>query len=984
MHIGTPPQVSTRPAPPANDGGEEEQAPTTTTVSSQCTQVCGPGQAGRSCSKICLVRVYYQAGRKAEGFLIESLDGQIVLSLPPLIECNEILNDRSEIPTPDAARCQPHLRKIAEYIPELDPNAEILILLGRDVLRVHKHYRTNVLENGRPSICTPCNNSIKLIENLGQGGEQKSKPCKASLEALGQNIFNETSSDNKPGPSMEDTLFLELMDKEMFRDESNHWVAPLPFRPHANCSPTIVSMHCLASTHCKRHCIESQNAKSSGMSLNNTLLKGPDLNNSLIGVLVRFRKEQVAVLADIQQMFHCFLVRRDHRNYLRFLWHRDNDMSKDIIDYRMRVHVFGNSHHPLWPSTDSDELSRKKLTNTVQIQSSSSCATFTSTMASLAAHRQRSHQPLQRTQASLRESNLRLHKFASNSDTVLHAFAPEDRAVLKDLDLSGEATPVQRSLGLLWVTTTDTFTFKVSEDKKDFTRRGVLSTVNSVFDPLGMLAPVTIEGKSLLREFCADNSDWDAPLPKEKLKEWEAWRDSLHELSKLHIPRAYTAISLSNATHTELCVFSDASVKAIGAVAYLKIDQDNGQVDVGFVLGKAKLAPLSQPTIPRLELCAAVLAVEVADLIQMNWTCKYILSNSIVTARILQSTKPDQWFYVSSENNPADHASRLKHAGLNTNETNPVILPKNSHISLLLLRRKAEVQLMANLPPERLQVSPPFTYVGVDVFGPWPVVSRRTRGGQAESKRWAMLFCCMSSRAVHIETIASLDTTSCINALRRFFAIRGPAKQIRSDCGTNFVAAAKELGLSQKEPNGAMQKFLSEQNCEWVFNVPHASHMGGSWERLIGLSRRILDAMLLKNNIQLTHDTLCTLMMEVAAIINARPLVPVSNDPEAPSILSPAMILTQKVGVAPPPGQFTNKDLYSKQWRQVQALADEFWRRWPSGNDVIFVYGCTAHGASIALLGLVLGQRNALALLINQDGEVDATAGSEMLLCLPR
>lgn len=298
---------------------------------------------------------------------------------------------------------------------------------------------------------------------------------------------------------------------------------------------------------------------------------------------------------------------------------------------------------------------------------------------------------------------------------------------------------------------------------------------------------------------------------------------------------------------------------------------------------------------------------------------------------------------------------RLKHADLSTAEKNPIILPKNRHLALILvrhyheqvqhqgchfraagywviggkrliasvlhkcvvcrqLRRKVERQLMADLPPERLHISPPFTYVGVDVFGPWPVVSRRTRGGQAQSKRW--------------QIIALLDTSACINALRRFFAIRGPAKQIRSDCGTNFVAAAKELGLSYRDPDITVQKFLSDQNCSWVFNPPHASHMGGSWERLIGLSRRILDAILLKDNIQLTHDVLCTLMMEAAAVINARPLVPVSNDPESPSILSPTMILTQKVGVSPPQGEFTSKDLYTKQWRQVQNLADEFWRRW--------------------------------------------------------
>jgi hypothetical protein len=312
---------------------------------------------------------------------------------------------------------------------------------------------------------------------------------------------------------------------------------------------------------------------------------------------------------------------------------------------------------------------------------------------------------------------------------------------------------------------------------------------------------------------------------------------------------------------------------------------------------------------------------------------------------------------------------RLKHSQVAAAEKNPIILPKDSHISLLLtrhhheqvkhqgrhltegairaaglwilggkalinsvlhkcitcrkLRGKLEEQRMADLPSERLKTCPPFTYVGLDVFGPWCVTTRRTRGGQAESKRWAIMFCCMSSRAVHLEVIESMDTSSCINALRRFFALRGPAKQLRSDCGSNFIGACKELGMDKK-----VQRYLSEQGCSWEFNPPHSSHMGGSWERMIGIARRILDSMFLQLNTRLTHEVLCTLMAEVTAIINARPLVPVSSDPEQPFILSPSMLLTQKTGVPPPPGDFSDKDLYTKQWRQVQALANQFWIRW--------------------------------------------------------
>ncbi len=87
-------------------------------------------------------------------------------------------------------------------------------------------------------------------------------------------------------------------------------------------------------------------AQHQGISLNNVLLSGPDLNSSLLGVLLWFRKDRTAIMADIQQMFYGFLVKEDHRNYLRLLWYRDSDLSKEVLDYRMRVHVFGNSPSP--------------------------------------------------------------------------------------------------------------------------------------------------------------------------------------------------------------------------------------------------------------------------------------------------------------------------------------------------------------------------------------------------------------------------------------------------------------------------------------------------------------------------------------------------------------------------------------------------------------------------------------------------------------
>lgn len=171
---------------------------------------------------------------------------------------------------------------------------------------------------------------------------------------------------------------------------------------------------------------------------------------------------------------------------------------------------------------------------------------------------------LQRTRDTLANSNQRLHKIAANRKEVLEAFPSQDHAKdLKDLDFEADSIPMQCSLGLLWDLGKDCFTFTVSDETKPFTRRGVLSTINSLYDPLGFVAPVTIHRKSILRELTVENGDWDAPLPLELEESWTLWKDSLKDLSNLTIPRVYTNTSPSTATKKELYVFSDASTKAI-------------------------------------------------------------------------------------------------------------------------------------------------------------------------------------------------------------------------------------------------------------------------------------------------------------------------------------------------------------------------------------------------------------------------------------
>ncbi|XP_062581612.1 uncharacterized protein LOC134243375 [Saccostrea cucullata] len=272
-------------------------------------------------------------------------------------------------------------------------------------------------------------------------------------------------------------------------------------------------------------------------------------------------------------------------------------------------------------------------------------------------------------------------------------------------------------------------------------------------------------------------------------------------------------------------------------------------------------------------------------------------------------------------------------------------------------------QKKANLPKDRLTPRPPFTFVGLNTFGPWDVTARRTRGGLATSKRWAIMFTCLISRGIHIELVEELSTSSFINALRRFLSIRGPVRQFRSDRGTKFIGAVKELQMVHQFVEKPMvQRFLQDNECSWIFNPPHASHFGGAWERMIGVTRRILDGMLLRNGMKgLTHDTLSTFLAEVCAIVNSLPLTTITEDASDPSFLTPAMILTQKIGHLPEslpdidpkelykyPSFLTPamiltqkighlpeslpdidpKELYKSQRHYVQTLAAEFWRKW--------------------------------------------------------
>ncbi|KAL0146553.1 hypothetical protein M9458_058184 [Cirrhinus mrigala] len=403
--------------------------------------------------------------RKTKGFIVESIDNSVSLTLPTLIECNKLPDNRAEIPTPDAARNHAHLKSIARKIHTLDPEAEILLLLGRDIIEVHK-----VLEQRSGPPHAPFAQKLALgwvIVGDVCLNEQKLKTT--HIKSNMTDIFQSTKDDDKLAPSMEDLAFLKIMHKEVYQDETNSWVAPLPF-----CSPShllsltsmlkkqpVMKDHFLdfmAKIFDNRHAelapplsvneecwylpifgvyhpqkpgqirvVFDSSAQSQGVSLNSVLLTGPNMNNSLLGVLLRFRKEQVAITSGIQQMFHCFVVRDDHRIFLRFLWYKNNDPENKVVEFRMQVHVFGNS-----PSSAVALLGFKKAALEGEKEHGSETRQFIErnfyvddALVSLPTE-QEAITLLKNAQVMLATSNLRLHKIASNKMEVMRAFPQND------------------------------------------------------------------------------------------------------------------------------------------------------------------------------------------------------------------------------------------------------------------------------------------------------------------------------------------------------------------------------------------------------------------------------------------------------------------------------------------------------------------------------------------------------------------------------
>ena len=424
-------------------------------------------------------------------------------------------------------------------------------------------------------------------------------------------------------------------------------------------------------------------AKFQGISLNSQLLPGPDLTNSLVGVLIRFRQESVALMSDIESMFYQVKVPASEQDYLRFLWWPDGNIHSTPVPFRMKVHIFGavssasvaNAALRQITQDHKHEFAEEILQTVLKNFYVDDCikSVDSEEKAISVAHN---------LIELCNKGGFHLTKWISNSRKVIDSIPQEERAKeVKMLNLSHDELPNERALGVGWNVHFDTLGFKIQVQTKHPTRRGILSIISSIYDPLGLVAPFVLPAKLLLQDLCRRQVEWDAEISDSDTVKWEQWLKELPQLENVEINRCYKPTNFGKIISCEVHNFADASNVGYGVATYIRLLNDKNDIHCCLIMGKARVAPLKVITIPRMELTAAMIAVKINQLIQKEieypitntyfWTdsmsvIRYVnnestrfhtfVANRINTIRELSDVK--NWRYVATTENPADDASR--------------------------------------------------------------------------------------------------------------------------------------------------------------------------------------------------------------------------------------------------------------------------------------------------------------------------------------
>lgn len=405
-------------------------------------------------------------------------------------------------------------------------------------------------------------------------------------------------------------------------------------------------------------------------SLNDLQLPGPKVQPALYDTILRFRSGKIAITADIEKMFRQVRVVEDQWDLQRILWREDP--RDDLKEYWLTVITYGltsagyNAVKAMLKCAADNANDFPMAAKLVP-----RCFYMDDLLLSVNTLEE-AKEAYWQVKGSLGAGGFKLTKWSSNMPATIENASTAPVGIEEKQNIS--------LLGLVWDPTADELCFKVLLEPLTgvSTKRTVASQGAKIFDPNGYITPITIQAKIFMQNLWRIGVQWDEPLSPDVVKTWQTYYDSLLELGEFKIPR-WTGIAPDAAV--QIHTFCDASIKAYGAVVYVRCEYPNQTVRVTLLTSKSKVADLRSVSVPRLELCAAKLAAEltvtVVRCLEIPNTEVYYWTDSEIVLFWLRKFPSDlktfvgnrvsaiqacsrvkRWRHVSSKSNPADLISR--------------------------------------------------------------------------------------------------------------------------------------------------------------------------------------------------------------------------------------------------------------------------------------------------------------------------------------
>jgi len=413
---------------------------------------------------------------------------------------------------------------------------------------------------------------------------------------------------------------------------------------------------------------------STGISLNDCLMVGPTLQQDLFSILLRFRTFQYVITADIAQMYRQVQIDKSQTALQTIFWR--SDPNEEITEFELQTVTYGTACASFLAVRAMIELANLNASSHPIGSATIINDFYVDDLLSGANTLQEVKGIRDETTNLLEKGGFQLRKWASNSPEVLKGMTCTDSH--EPVHFVNKCQEI-RTLGMQWNVINDEFQYDINvTNTRKVTKRNMLSALSKIFDPLGLLGPITLTARVLIQRVWQINLEWDETVPMDIHTAWTQYESQLSIIRNLRIPRhvAYQDIS-----KIQVHGFSDASERAYGACVYIRVATSQRQTSIRLLCSKSRVAPLKTVSLPRLELCGALLLSQLMDKVLKALRCNpesvFYWTDSTIVLQWIKATdkkwnvfvsnrigeihklsQPSKWYHVTTESNPADLVSR--------------------------------------------------------------------------------------------------------------------------------------------------------------------------------------------------------------------------------------------------------------------------------------------------------------------------------------